>query len=397
MASPNPDDDSDIELALMAYIVSCLAPKYDTEPAHNSGLTGEAYVNSLITGNPRTFYEAMGMSLPAFNKLCEVLSEKGGLRATLAISIQEQIAIFTHVCKVEGRLRTNGRRFIHSLDTLSSCVVKVIMALMRVSNLYIQTRVAADEIPFEVHSNPLYQFFEGALGAIDGSHIPATVPEADTQRFRNRKGFISQNVFAACNFDMTFCFIHAGWEGSAHDGRVLKDAMEKGFTIPARRYYLADAGYPLTLQFLTPYRGVRYHLKEQVEAINSGILPQNKEELFNLRHAKLRNVIERVFGAFKHKFPILHYGSQYPFLIQVYLVYALATLWNFLKMFDNGDEEYEDEEEEEEEENSIDVDEHEVHVDVREVDVHTEAWRQREKIATDMWVAYEHDARRRLY
>jgi len=47
------------------------------------------------------------------------------------------------------------------------------------------------------------------------------------------------------------------------------------------------------LRYLTPYRGVRYHLKEWAKG---NLKPQNKEELFNLRYSKLRNVIERIFG-----------------------------------------------------------------------------------------------------
>ena len=32
---------------------------------------------------------------------------------------------------------------------------------------------------------------------------------------------------AACDFDMKFTFIHAGWEGSAHDACVLSDALRR--------------------------------------------------------------------------------------------------------------------------------------------------------------------------
>ena len=39
---------------------------------------------------------------------------------------------------------------------------------------------------------------------------------------------------------------------------------------------------------ITPYRGVRYHLKEYGRRG-----PENEKELFNLRHASLRNEIER--------------------------------------------------------------------------------------------------------
>jgi hypothetical protein len=58
-------------------------------------------------------------------------------------------------------------------------------------------------------------------------------------RYRNRKGTLSQNVLAVCNFDMHFVYILAGWEGSAHDARVLTDAIaHKGFKTPAGKYWL---------------------------------------------------------------------------------------------------------------------------------------------------------------
>jgi len=39
----------------------------------------------------------------------------------------------------------------------------------------------------------------------------------------------------------------AGWEGSAHDGAVLEAAFDAGFKVLTGKYYLADAGYALTL------------------------------------------------------------------------------------------------------------------------------------------------------
>ena len=82
--------------------------------------------------------------------------------------------------------------------------------------------------------------------------------------YRNRKGALSQNVLAVCGFDLQFSYILAGWEGSAHDARVLQDALSRGgFCVPTGRYYLADAGYANRLETLTPFKGVRYHLKEQ--------------------------------------------------------------------------------------------------------------------------------------
>lgn len=65
---------------------------------------------------------------------------------------------------------------------------------------------------------------------------------------------------------MQFTFVLAGWEGSAHDVKALNNSFERGFNIPTGKYYLGDAGYGLSLKVLTPYRGVRYHLKEQALA-----------------------------------------------------------------------------------------------------------------------------------
>ena len=86
-----------------------------------------------------------------------------------------------------------------------------------------------NETPPEIRDNPkLYPLFKGCLGSLDGTHIDAFVPDDALARYRNRKGGISQNVLAACTFDMKFCYILSGWEGSATDGGVsLKMLVEK--------------------------------------------------------------------------------------------------------------------------------------------------------------------------
>ncbi|MCL7033752.1 hypothetical protein MKW94_017646, partial [Papaver nudicaule] len=74
------------------------------------------------------------------------------------------------------------------------------------------------------------------VGALDGTYIHASVLSEDQPRFRNRKGDIRQNVLAVCDFDMKFTYVLAGWEGSAHDGRVLNSAVRHPtdpLTVPA--------------------------------------------------------------------------------------------------------------------------------------------------------------------
>lgn len=93
-------------------------------------------------------------------------------------------------------------------------------------------------------------------------------------------------------------------------------------------YYLCDNGYANTEGFLTPYRSVRYHLKEWGPE-NS--IPQNAEELFNMRHSKARNVIERAFGIMKMRWGILRSASYYPIEVQIRIITACFLLHNFIR------------------------------------------------------------------
>jgi hypothetical protein len=120
-----------------------------------------------------------------------------------------------------------------------------------------------DQVPAHIRKNgKFHPFFENCLGALDGTHVWAHVPSTETGRYRDRKGAISQNVLAACTFDMQFCYILSGWEGSAADARILHEARQQDFAIPAGKFYLADAGFSLSKSIMVPYRNVRYHLKE---------------------------------------------------------------------------------------------------------------------------------------
>lgn len=182
-------------------------------------------------------------------------------------------------------------------------------------------------------------YFDDCLGALDGTHIEMHIPLELQPRFRNRKGTLSQNVLAVCNFDMQFVYILAGWEGSAHDSRVLADAQaSRGFLTPIGKYWLGDAGYGNSEFVMAPYRGVRYHLKEIRQADQK---PENAKELFNLRHSSLRNVIERIFGVLKRQWQILSgKGCEYSIETQTDLFCALVGLYNFGKQ--HGEDHFED-------------------------------------------------------
>lgn len=121
----------------------------------------------------------------------------------------------------------------------------------------------AEVVPPEISENTrFFPFFSDCRGAVDGTLIDAFVAEEDLSRYRSRKGRISSNILAACTFDMEFCYLLTGWEGSAADSRVFDDARRTDFAIAPGTYFVADAGFPSCDALLVPYRGVRYHLQE---------------------------------------------------------------------------------------------------------------------------------------
>ena len=71
----------------------------------------------------------------------------------------------------------------------------------------------------------MYFHRQDCVGAINCTHIRVKVPREDASRFRGRKDWPTQNVLAACSFDMKFTYVLPGWEGTASDSRIIKNAL----------------------------------------------------------------------------------------------------------------------------------------------------------------------------
>ena len=128
---------------------------------------------------------------------------------------------------------------------------------------YVRLPTRNAPIPPKIHGSSRYsQYFGDCIGALDGTHIPAHVPEGHHAAYRNRKNQLSQNVLAACDFDLKFIYVLSGWEGSAVDSHVYEYVRVSGLTIPDGRYYLGDRGYANSTSLLVLYRSTCYHLKE---------------------------------------------------------------------------------------------------------------------------------------
>jgi hypothetical protein len=88
------------------------------QPKNNSILTGQEWLNELLTGNSQRFYDAMGMHKHVFHQLLKELIAVG-LHDTRYVSAEEQLAIFIHLAVTGAPQRHLEERFQRSPDTLS--------------------------------------------------------------------------------------------------------------------------------------------------------------------------------------------------------------------------------------------------------------------------------------
>ncbi|XP_020273476.1 uncharacterized protein LOC109848413 isoform X2 [Asparagus officinalis] len=362
------------------------------EPSQMRDLNRNVHMYRILSGDANSCLEHLRMRRGPFLNLATLMRDGGLLKDTIHVPVEEQLAMFLHIVGNKSKNRVMSTDFIRSGETVSRYFNKVLGAISCLRDRFMKQ--APSETPAEVRESTLfYPFFMDCIGLVDGIHIDAMVPTKYVVRFRGRKG-VTQNVLAAATPDKRFTYVMAGWEGSASDFRILKDALSlphpHGLRVYEGKYYLCDAGYTTMPGFISPYRGVPYHLKE-----SSSRMPNNRKELFNLRHSALRMEIEAAFCILKNRFKILSARPNYPLPSQVDIVLACTVLHNYIAIADPVDKYLNEEMGIIHEEGDImDEDDDEV-VDFSEtltqqeqVEAREEWKMKRDQIAWDMWVDY---------
>lgn len=230
-------------------------------------------------------------------------------------------------------------------------------------------------------------------GSIDGTFIPMRVKKIDENRYRNRKNIISTNVLIVWNLDLLIQYAYVGAEGSGHDSGVLRLAQDRGFKIPEGKFLLADCGYPIIPhQMLTPYRNVAYHIADWQNLLRNNHVPTNAQEIFNYRHAQLRNSAERGNGLLKRRFRILRTNTmEYTDYYKTFLIiYATIAIHNYINLNDRMNLENNlDPDIQDEPDNNDNI----IHVEIqqsqnltRQQIINAENWRN--EMANTLWVNY---------
>ncbi|XP_017469052.1 PREDICTED: putative nuclease HARBI1 [Rhagoletis zephyria] len=131
---------------------------------------------------------------------------------------------------------------------------------------------------------------DGAIGAIDCTHIAVIGPKDHEEAYINHHGYHSINVQMVCDPNLKILNVNARFPGARHDAyiwnasavpRAMKRAYDRG---DHNTFLIGDLGYPLEPWLMTP-------LSNQREGS-----PQFR---YNEALCKARNCVERLFGVLK--------------------------------------------------------------------------------------------------
>jgi len=137
----------------------------------------------------------------------------------------------------------------------------------------------------------------------------------DAEIFRNRKGIFSINIQTVSDANLKIRDIVARWPGSTHDQTIFNNSnLKRKFENRHFNNYilLGDSGYANKRYLLTPFAN-----------------PQTRgQNLYNESLIRTRNTVERQYGLWKRRFPVLQKGmAQDPQAI-LNIIVATAVLHN---------------------------------------------------------------------
>ncbi|KAL8519178.1 hypothetical protein ACS0TY_010203 [Phlomoides rotata] len=194
------------------------------------------YLRDLVEVSDDDCKDQLTMDRAAFHKLCHLLQSTGGLSSSMNVTVAEKVAMFLSILAHHTKNRCIKFQFKRSCQTVSKHFHVVLNCVLRLHNLFL---VTPQHIPDD-STDQRWCKFKGCLGALDGTYVDVHFPTVDKVRYRNRKGQISINVLGVVDTNMKFVYVLTGWESSATDSRVLRDAINRTNDLKVPRDPLED-------------------------------------------------------------------------------------------------------------------------------------------------------------
>lgn len=156
-------DDVDIELDEMELVAAAAGYYYynciSKQPSRGVQSKGSGFMSELLNGPEDVCRDMLRMDKHVFQKLCDVLRQRGLLRDTSGVSIEEQLAIFLSIVGHSERNRVIQERFQHSGETISRHFNNVLKAIKSLAREFLQPPPLTTP-PEILKSNRLYPYFK---------------------------------------------------------------------------------------------------------------------------------------------------------------------------------------------------------------------------------------------
>ena len=214
------------DLAALGEFTEHFVPQ-PRRPYRIPALSGYEFVMNHLN-HPIECHNSFRMTAETFHSLHNQLVHNYGLTSTRGMASIEALGMFLWMVGGPQSFSSAYVIFSRSKDTIHRKFREVLKCVSALGGHIIRP---IDPTFTEPHPRVMearfWPYFSGAIGAIDGTHIPVSVPDEEVPRYTNRHGTTSQNVMGVCGFDMRFTCVIAGWANSVHDQRILSHTLQQ--------------------------------------------------------------------------------------------------------------------------------------------------------------------------
>nr|KAJ0222581.1 hypothetical protein LSAT_V11C200080510 [Lactuca sativa] len=177
---------------------------------NTSKTSGHQFTLELLQVTNNQCIELLRMSRDSYVRLCTHFRVKSWLKDSKHILVEEKMVMFL-------MMTGHNQRYV---------IIKLLDKMMVFANDIIVPTSFNPNPNVPGHNRRLRRIFKGAVGAHDGTLVHVIVPLDKQHLYRGRgKDNCYQNILAICDSNMIFTFVMAGWEGIAHDSRILSEAL----------------------------------------------------------------------------------------------------------------------------------------------------------------------------
>ena len=245
-----------------------------------------------------------------FDNICSLVHEhmvKNDTQLRSCIPLPKRVAIAIWWLANGESYRSIGQTFGVSTSILGYITKDFVGALVNIRHRFIMWPQSEEQSLKCVASFENLSSLPNVFGAIDGTHIHIQAPEESTVDFFDRKQRHSIGVQGVCDGNLKFLNVAAGFPGSVHDGRILRNTwvykaacdgdilrspvFKLTNAVAIRPFLVGDAAYPISDWLIKPYT---YDTS----------MNQDKS-FFNLSLSQARVSIDRAFGVLKGRWRLL--------------------------------------------------------------------------------------------